>query len=428
MFKNMSPRERMLALIVGISLPVLLIPLLGYQAYQSLRGTKGLIKAQQDQKDQLELNQQRWMRAEQRRNELRRFSLASNVQQGRAAYRDWLLQQATEIFGDDVNLDHRSDVTRKSGNQDVYTESSFLLTADRSTLGQLVEFLETFESLDCLHRIRRMTVKPLTDLQNQTPSKELDLNFEIDVLSVAGSDPRESLTEPIESEMFDLAGYSAEARKEWRDDILRRNVFGPPNNAPRLSSSGTRRFTEGDDIELTISARDEDDGDLLSFELVDSPMAGVRIEPDRDGRSATLVVPADLAVGRYQFTVAVTDDGFPAKTDQGQVSIEIEEREQPPAPDPPEPEFDVAIASYVTGVVRDRDGVWRVFIDNKPKGELLELTIGDEFEVGSVSGVVLDLAPGRATFEIEGEFVDFRPGQVLKNETRPSSGSSRRRF
>lgn len=424
MFSKLNPRERFLALLIIVLVPFLLLPLLGFSAYQNLADKRSLIRSANDAKDNLELNRQRWMRAEERRNEMRRFSLSSNLDDGRSAYQNWLLTTANEIFGS-ASVRHMGDTTRKSVNTEVYTESSFDLSTT-ATLGQLLEFLDRFENLDCLHRVSRMSIVPVTDVGSQSPTKQLKLNLDIDALAVAGADVRDSLTNQIETTVFDLADYSPETRETWRADILKRNVFGLPNNPPRLSTSGTRRFTEGDKIELAVSARDEDEEDKLRYELVDSPMEGVTLRNDPARNSATLIVPSDLAVGRYQFTVAVHDDGFPAKSDQAQYSIEIEAEPTPRAPEPPEPAFDPSVATYVTGIVRDRAGIWKVFVDNKPEGELLELVVGDEFEVGSISGIVLQIVPGRATFEIDGEIVDFRPGQVLNENTSGRRSSSSR--
>ena len=149
-------------------------------------------------------------------------------------------------------------------------------------------------------------------------------------------------------------------------------------------------------------------------------MEGARLEQDPGDNTAMLLTP-DLDVGRYTFVVAVRDDGYPAKIDRQEFDIEIEEPEEEPVEEPAEP-FDPSTATYITGVVRDTQGIEQVFVHVKPTGELLKLKVGDAFEVGTVEGVVVLISEGKAMLEIDGEQREFRPGQRL-NE---GSGSSSR--
>lgn len=411
MLKNLNPRERFLVILVLIAIPVALVPLGGLYLWQGLADKQRQLIGLQKRKSDLELNQLRWVRAENRRNELRRLSLVDDPEASRSIYRDWLLTTSADVFGEEaVRVSHVSDSPRRHEGFDVFRESNFSLKTT-GTLAQLMDFLERFYRLDCLHRITGMTVKPIVDVQKQEPTKRLTLSFDIAAIAVAGAEARESLIAPVPDVEADLASVDGETFKQWRDSILRRNVFGLPNNPPTFSRVGTRRFKVGEKMELTLSARDDDEGDALSFTLVESPMADVKLESSGRG-SAKLLLP-ELGIGRYRFTVAVSDDGLPAKTATQVVEVEVEKPDPPKQPTPPEPPFDPSVATYVTAVVKDRTGVRNVFIDIKPEGKTLRLSEGMSFEVGTIKGTVLELTAGKALIEIDGDLREFRPGDPI---------------
>lgn len=424
MLDKLNPRERKLVILILVLGPLLLLPLGGLMLWNSLDAKRKQIIALEKVKSDLELNRMRWVKAEQRRTELRKFSLPTDPTVARTAYKDWLQETSNKAFGEgNATVKHQNDVARKHKEFDVYWRSDFNVST-RATLDQLMNFLDSFEQLDCLHRIDRLTIQPIVDIQKQEPTKLLTLKIDISAIAVAGADVRENLRAPVETAEIDLVGVDAETRQAWRDRILRRNVFGLPNNAPQLTRAGTRRFKIGDRMELPITARDADEADKLTFELIDPPMTGVTLEPDTRGNSARLVLPGDLAVGSYTFTVAVSDDGLPPKSDRHEFSVEVEEAPTPEPEREPEAPFDPSVATFVTGVVKDRDGVRQVFIDIKPLGETLRLGEGETFEVGTVKGRVVSLENGRAVLEIDGEERTFRPGQPLIDSRRAPSSSS----
>ena len=187
----------------------------------------------------------------------------------------------------------------------------------------------------------------------------------------------------------------------------------------RVSYRRLRRELELDEESLTelryelatVKRIVRDDGDLLVFEIEQSPMQGAKIEQKEGEDSATLTTP-DLEVGSYTFVVAVKDDGYPSKIDRQEFEIEIEEPEEEVVEEP-EPEFDPSLATYITGVVRNTQGVEQVFIHVKPTGELLRLAVGEAFEIGTIQGIVVLISEGKAVLEVNGEEQEFRPGQKL---------------
>ena len=423
MLNKMNARERVMVIAILVLVPVCLLPLAGLFAWNSLDAKKDLIEGLRNRQGNLELTKRRWMNAEFVRNDLRALSLPGDAEQASSAYRNWLLTLGTEVFGDSaVRVQHTGDVARKHKDFQVYRQSRFTLSTE-GTLAQLLEFLEAFYEIDCLHRISNLSVVPKQNLQTQQPSKTLTLKFTFEALSVSGSEESRDIREIAEIQDDSLRQHIPEQFAEWRDRVLMRNIFGFPNEAPRCSRVGTKRFVKGERVEVRLSARDSDDGDLLVFELEEAPMQGAKIEQDEGDDSATLTTP-DLDVGRYTFVVAVKDDGYPSKVDRQEFQIEIEEPREKAVPEP-EPECDPSLATYVTGVVRNTQGVELAFVHVKPTGELLKLAVGDAFEIGTVQGFVVLINDGKVVMEVNGEEKEFRPGQKLNASSSLRSRRSR---
>ena len=421
---NMSQREKILAIAIGALLPICLIPLGIWYGYKGLSDQRMQIATLEKRKNMLELAERRWMNAERRRNDIRAMSLPGDKKQAASVYRNSLLSLGTQIFGESaVRVQDTGFETRRSDNIEVYHENRFTMSTV-GTLPQLLTFLQEFYELDCMHRISNMSIIPIKNSQTQTPTKMLTIKFTFQAISASGAEMERDIEKPAEIEDESLRQHLPDQFVEWRDRALRRNVFGLPNNAPKLSRVGTKRYTK-EKVEVRISARDTDDGDQLIYELLASPMDGARLEQEEGEDTATLILP-DLDVGKYSFVVAVSDDGYPAKTDQQEFSVEIEEPE-PEEMEVEEPEFDPSSATYITAVVRNIQGIQQVFIHIKPTGEMLKLEVGQDFEVGSVTGSVVDLDQGKAILMVNGEPVEFRPGQPLKKEESRSSSRRRRR-
>lgn len=411
MLDKMNARERVMVIAILVLVPICLLPLAGLFAWNSLDDKKDRLEGLLNRQGNLELNKRRWMNAELVRNDLRALSLPGDAEQASSEYRNWLLSLGTDVFGESaVRVQHTGDVSKKNNDFEVYRQGRFTMDTE-GTLAQLLEFMEAFYEVDCLHRISNLSVIPKKNLQTQQPSKTLTLKFTFEALAVSGAEEERDIRKKAEIQDDSLRQHVPDRFAEWKDRILMRNVFGFPNEAPRFSRVGTKRFVKGEQVEVRLSARDSDDGDLLVFEIEQSPMQGAKIEQKEGEDSATLTTP-DLEVGSYTFVVAVKDDGYPSKIDRQEFEIEIEEPEEEVVEEP-EPEFDPSLATYITGVVRNTQGVEQVFIHVKPTGELLRLAVGEAFEIGTIQGIVVLISEGKAVLEVNGEEQEFRPGQKL---------------
>ena len=64
----------------------------------------------------------------------------------------------------------------------------------------------------------------------------------------------ENIREIAEIQDDSLRQHIPEQFAEWRDRVLMRNIFGFPNEAPRFSRVGTKRFVKGERVEVRLSA------------------------------------------------------------------------------------------------------------------------------------------------------------------------------
>lgn len=392
----------------------------------------------------------------------RQRALSSDSLTARASLQSWLAATAEEFFVPDTVL------VRPLGNRTMYDEArqrigeqiSFRVSA-RGDLKHLTSFLHRFYSMNTLHRIATLNVKPRDD------SKLLDLVFIVDALSldgaIEGKDSEQALaTARNRLAMIDAASLTASgplaavvsaacpmvsrssythavANKLWRDvfssdaaerfayeddsftdyaePILTRNLFGQVNRPPEFASIRPRAGTTQRRYSLEIEASDPDQFDRLTYSLVGKAPADAYLRGSSAGDSATLTFTPPKE-GDYEFTVAVKDDGLPSKQTQETFTVAVNDpvppRPSTPRPAPSPPKFDFAKYTEVQAFLRGRDGTWEVWLHVKPRDEApMQLKVGDEFEVGTVKGRIQDIGPTSVIIEVNGEPRRFGRGEVL---------------
>jgi len=328
-------------------------------------------------------------------------SLPSNPTLARSLYQDWLLEMAVRTGFSGVNVSPLP--SRPVG--DIYFQHSFLVSG-RGDLPKLIEFLHGFHDKGYLHRVKTLAVKPVTR------SRSLDLSVTVEALSMNRAQDRDELHDPpaARSLPHELSEYVA--------TIVDRNMFGPANNPPEISFLGTQTGHPGQSLRFRVQAKDVDELDELSYFLNGTPLEGARIH--EDSGEVEWMPPA---LGEYEISVGVSDDGLPARVDTETVKIAIVEP-PPPAEAPPERmEFDAAKHSVVTGIT-DAAGRREIWVSIRTEGRLLKLAEGDEVSVGSVQGVVNRIGAKMAEIKThEGQVIIVGLGKsLLPDETAPLGG------
>ena len=375
----MNQRERMLATIVG----ALLIIAVGAYAWdwvsRQFRQRHGVISALESQIEERELLERRGQRAETRIRAYQQRSLPGEREMALSLYQEWLLDLVDDVGLADPNVDGQP--PRPQG--DVYWQLVFRV-GGTGTLDQFTDLLFRFYSVNHLHRIAHMVFKPNRD------SNEFTVDMRVEALVVQGAEDRGTLrTGPSDRlAMSDRADY-AEA-------VISRNMFGPANVAPRLRRIGNRNATRGETFRYSIQATDPDQGDKLTFRLVDVAQDGAEITSSGRFRWR----PDEL--GTFEFTVEVTDD---AEVDSETFEITVVE------PRPVEQDESDAEFTYITAIT---DGERRlVWLLHRTSGKRFKLEEGDRFTAGDLHGSVGKIGLREAQVVLGDRTLRVRVGKSL---------------
>ena len=398
----MSQRERFLSILIGGLLVVTGI-WWGLGKYRSAIGRRNnqLINLQQTQ-DQL--NEQR-MQGEYANRQMGEYlirSLPSNQQQARSQYKAWLLS----ILQKNELSDRSVDPTSSREIDDVYREFAFRVQGKTSP-DKLVSLLYDFYTKDYLHRIRGLTIRPNRD-------KALLVEMTIDVLSLnlaaADSPVPEGVSYRVGSEFAD-----------YRDSILNRNIFSPPNQAPVYE--GNVRLEAIVDKATTFSLVFKDhESHALSYELIQPKLVESKGVELKENAEEPATVSIDSNSGSLQVqsgkkepidvVVRVSDDGYPRRSTDQALTIHIVDLPTPPKPEEPKLAFDDAKQTVLTALVQGREE-WTAWMHVRTRGETLKLRVGDSFEIGTVKGKVVEVTDKYAKLEIDGSQYELRPSGKL---------------
>lgn len=379
----MTQREKLLAALVGMLL-VTVCALFVVQRINALFDRRrdrvaNLESELQKQKDAV----RRGGAAGKRMADYEKRSLPPDHALARSLYQDWLLAKAVQVGFEGVNV---SPLQMKAQG-DVYYQHAFLVTG-RGDLQELTMFLHAFYSTGYLHRVSRLSAKPILK------SKLLDLQINVEALSLNNASKSEKLQDvpPVRLEHRDAAHYV--------ETIVGRNMFAPSNNPPTLSVPDSQTAIAGQSMSFRARASDPDDGDRVTYFLDGNPPSNARIDPQSGEFRWTPDKP-----GTYEVAVGAKDSGLPTKSALQVVKISVSEPPPPTDPAPVKPGFDPATQSVLTGIT-EIDGKRQVWVTVRTEGRVLKLFEGESLSVGSVQGVVTRIEP--ASVEIK-----MRDGRVI---------------
>ncbi|MEZ6093073.1 MAG: hypothetical protein R3C03_02375 [Pirellulaceae bacterium] len=408
MFKNMTARERRLALVVSALLPMFLV-FWGVTSFMNSLSTKNQkIISLQSQVSEEEDKLTRAKAAADRRRYYESLSLPQDVNYSKIEYERWLDELITSRSGmtlDSIKWDNNPVSMRYNDSGqliDVAEQLSCKVVA-KGTLPQITQFLDEFYRLNLMHRIYSIDVVDRSQSNNTGAARRADgtlnLDMEIQLLK---------LSHAVSDREFTADEFAtASSQTETRDYILRRDVFGLANNAPAISTSD-KKFQTGEAISFDIASSDPDD-DNLKLELISSDIPDFKFETTRDGK-AEFSAPK-TAKGDYKVVVRVEDDGLPVKFDEKTIRVAVSEPEpkEEPVKDPPKPPFRHAQAAYITGFKGDT-----LWIHVKTTDQKLFIPVGETFELDGSTWKVINIDSWRKLIlEKDGEIQIFRIGDTL---------------
>ena len=388
----MTRREKLLAAAVGL-LGLFFVGLWGLARIQSAFATRSdQIAALEEDIREKEFEKVRGSRAADRLAVYESRALPGNREQARSMYQSWLLETAEDVSFEDIKVDPIAG--RPVG--DAYFLHRFNVSG-RGNLEQIVDFLYQFYSKDILHRIDSLSISPIKD------TRMLDVVVAIEAASLPASTNVDQLpVEPSRRLAFDTL-------EEYTDPILRRNIFGPPNNSPKFEGVSSKEFVVSKTHSLRVRARDADRKDRLRYWLeADEELAATIDESSGEIKFN----PSKL--GEFAMKVGVSDDGLPAGNDEVSFTVSIVEPEPVAEPVATEtkPSFDPASQAFITAVV-EVNGKPEMWVSVRTTGELLKLHEGDHIKIGQFEGIVRKIHPKAIAIDSGEKRVYVRQGQTL---------------
>ena len=386
----MTQRERVLAILVG-GLFVLGLGQWGFSKYKTAIETRrNRYQSLQDQLVRYNEQRNQGALADRQMGEYVVRSVSSDPERARSDYQSWLFDvvKKHDIAGAKITANER---TNNVG--DLYKQLTFTLTG-QAVMPEIIGLVHEIQAKDYLHRIRGLDIKPAKD------EDRFSVNLSIDVASL-NSAPVDA--KPPGSNSWRVAPDAV----AYTEPILNRNLFEPPNRAPTYTGQRTLEATRGRSEAFPLAFKDAD-SHRLSFDLVKAP-ENVSIDP----RSGTLRVQSE-ELKQFDVTVRVTDDGYPRQSVDETLLVKVVD---PPPPDE-EPEvvelaYDDAKQTYLTGLVQGAEN-WTAWMNVRTRGKTLKLRVGDEFEIGSVRGVVESIDSDKVQLRIGEKVVTLTSGSALK--------------
>ena len=410
MFEKLTTRERYLAyaLVALVPVTILFIGVFGFiNQYKANNQQFMNLTTQLGQQQDL---QAQAMNAQQRRSYYRNISLPSDLNHASQDYQLWL----KSLVRDQLKMSFKSLTPRKGAdlkfnNKVVGRSQEFTLLAT-ADLKQLTSFLEEFYSVELLHRINSLKIIPQSAGSSngqKVRTGKLSLSIEIETVSLI-----DASSDKVNDRQFDRSIRALpRSRDDYEQTILRRNIFGPANNTPIVSARPSSSYTSGTDVKIQVSAKDPDENDLLEFQLLDAGVEGATLQQSADSdRSATLSIPGKSA-GSYSFKILVSDNGFPPKTSETEFAVNFKDRAVPTPrpPAPPKPKFVHATETRITGIVKDVQDNWIVWIKVRTTGEQFKLKVGESFQLDDKQWTVASVEPNQAVLQVGDRMLTFEP-------------------
>lgn len=416
MFQNMTKREKTLAMIVGSTIPLVLI-FFGWINFNS-RYDAGKTKISTLER-QIKEEQLKQLEGVQSRVRNKFYYLPSSFPSGGQQYvnryQNWLLDLQRECAFKNPELSRPEADTLKFKSGDNRTKTSVVgktytfKFATVATLDRILEFCYKFESMDLLHKIKQLNLTPIRGPKGLTGDCKAD--FVVEVLALV--DAAESADFAKRKKKLDLT------IEDYEKVVVSRNIFGPANNAPKMRLSGTKRYYNDEEIKYTVSAQDIDKDDL-EYEIVDA--GGIEDATlVKDGSRAKFKC-GKLENGEYKVKFRATDSGVPAKSVEAEWKFVVRSRE--PKVDRKPPVVKKVLHAEETKVtfIIARNGNYKATIKDYLTGEVFNLNMADdekkEFQLDDKTWKVKDIRRRLVTLERDGKLLEYELGSVLSDPVR----------
>jgi hypothetical protein len=364
----MSKRERVLVSLVGAVVAIFGLQFLINSFRGKLEAKQLLVDQTAAEVENLQLVKMRGDFASGRLQQLRSKSLPSAPDVAVAQYRNWLTNTAQACGVQDIVLDVSNTTAARNA---AFTTHRFELKGN-CRLDNLVKLLAAYYDRDYLHRVRSLK------LSNYRENLDwVNISLTSEAISLVGAKADQPPSEKS-------SGRLAKTIEGYQASILGRNPFSPPNQPPRFNVASSIEVPRDREWSLELQATDPDPAHVVKYDVLSELPEGLRFSPN--GRLSW----TPTANGSYELLVQATDSGFPAKSAQTKLTLRVTDPPKPPPPPAEPPKFDPATQTFVSAMLNGRTGA-EAWIRSKTDNNIFKVAVGDDINIGSVKGKIVEV-------------------------------------
>lgn len=377
----MTQRERYLAMGVGVVVCLFGANYAFTTVRETISGKQDLIDLARKESDDIRRVATSGALAARKLEQLKIKSLPTSQETLVAQYTGWLTRAAGDVGVNKIVVNPPQQPLKKTKAYDSYR---FVLTGECRP-EQWLDLLAKFYEADYLHRVQNTKVTMTKD------PNVVQFTLESHALALRVASPKQ---EPSGQS----SGRLTMTADEYKQKILGRNPFAPPNQPPKLivekESFDVPRGAPWDQILKTQDAENHE----VELSIVSEKV------PEGLSLSGQTVKWNPQENGTYEVLVKATDKGWPRASTERKLTLNVIDPPKPVEPAPPPPKFDVATQAFVSSVTSGRTGT-AASIRSRIESKTIELSTGTEFEVGSIKAKVVDINVGEQFVELESDGV-----------------------
>lgn len=316
--------------------------------------------------------------AERQLKQLSAKSLPSKQETAVAEYNAWLTKIALDAGVIDIKINPPERPLKESL---AYKEYKFSLTGE-CRIDQWLDLMASYYDADYLHRLQSMKVT-LTNVP-----RVIRISFDSHALALNGAKPNQPASGLS-------SGRLSKTVEQYKQLILDRNQFSPPNRAPTIAGPRSFEIPRGTPWEQILKTEDAENHEV-TLSLVDDKLPGGL---SLAGKTLKWTPTEN---GDFQFAVRSVDDGWPSATQEEKLTLKVIDPPAAPETAPEPTKFDAATQAFISGLVSGRAGS-EVWIHSRTEGKTHELSVGSSFEIGSIKGKVISINLKEDYIELESD-------------------------
>jgi hypothetical protein len=187
----------------------------------------------------------------------------------------------------------------------------------------------------------------------------------------------------------------------------------PPNKKPSVVAKLSNPYPPDRPIELVLEGSDGDSQDILEFAIVQGVDGAQIVKSEKTDREPVLQIPP-LGVGTYPFVVSIRDGREEPNDKVVEKSFEVQVLRK----------FSHLNETRITGIVRDKTGVWLANVRIRTTGQRFSLSEGESFEVEQQTFTVEKIETNQVTFICGNQRMVFEPGKPFASPKQVESFSN----